>query len=94
MKHKLPLLLVDIRLNLALDVMFEFQHLNFLNQVADSLNPTVAKVINFEQLLFVGNFYIGIRTNKVDQEGGVLNVLNSKSRFRGHVGRKMGNFYR
>jgi len=94
MQHELPLLPVYIGLHFLLDIVLQLQHLHLPDQITDGLHPPVTECIDLEKLLFLFYTDVGIGTDEIDQEGGVLYILDGKGGLGGYVGGKVGDLDR
>ena len=80
------LLLVHFALNLVLNVVAEFEFLEFEGKKAQQLHSTLFEVVNRQQFHLVGRFQRNVRRHKVDEESRACNVFDGKHGIRLHFG--------
>src|SRR5690606_7006743 len=82
----LPLLLVHIGADLALDIVPEFQFLELGVHVLQGGQGPFLKIGYLQEFLFLGHAQVEVGGNKVDQKGIALNVPDCKGGLGGDVG--------
>ncbi|MCY1227931.1 hypothetical protein D3C86_1247690 [compost metagenome] len=84
-KEVFALLLIQIKTNFRLDIVFQFQLLQLYVHETQSRQCSFFQVINHQQILLFFHRKIHIRRNKIDQERLAFNIFYSKGSFRWNV---------
>ncbi len=87
MQQEFTLLLIQIRFDLGLNIIFKLKHLHFTGEVLQKKDPSFLQVIRLQQFLFLLDINIRIGTNEVDQKGCVFDILDGKGSFLWYVWR-------